>query len=140
MQIMVKTRGLGRTLDRAIRKALRRRDASDNDAPSGGSLLHQPVDSDSKSVLSRTLLGPRRKSSQKHLLKNLLLMLRIFQTDPMTHQFSKIFKITLLWEFEMERYVICKKHKHRSLLVNNFCTWSICWTSGLRYLKKGGLN
>lgn len=65
------------------------------------------------------------KSSQKHLLKKLLLMLRVFQADPMTHQFSEILKITLLSESGMERCVIFKKHKERNLLVNNFFTSSI---------------
>ena len=60
MQIMVKTRGLGRALGRAIGKALGRRDVSDDDAPNDEGLLHQPIDSDNKSVLSRTLLRPQR--------------------------------------------------------------------------------
>ncbi|KAH1220987.1 hypothetical protein GmHk_12G034496 [Glycine max] len=51
MQIMVRIRGLGRVLGRAIRKALGRRQASDddNDAPSGEGLPHLPACNDSRS-------------------------------------------------------------------------------------------
>jgi len=38
-----------------------------------------------------------------------LLMLKVFQANPMIHQFSEILKITLLLESGMKRYVICKK-------------------------------
>jgi len=53
---MVRTRDLGWALGRAIGKALGRIDGSDDDAPNSEGLLHQLIDSDSKSVLSRTLL------------------------------------------------------------------------------------
>ena len=138
MQIIVRTRGLGRALDWSIGKVLGRRDGSDDDAPSGEGLLHLPVVSDNRSVLLRILLRLQRnwtKSSQKHLLKKLLLMLRVFQVDPMTHQFLDILKITLLWECGMERYVIFKKHKERSLLVNNFFTWLILLFAGMSWAK-----
>jgi len=57
---------------RPIGKALGRRGASDddNDAPTGESLPHLPVG-----------------SNKRRMLKKVLLMLRIFHTDPMTYQF-----------------------------------------------------
>jgi len=125
VQIMVKNRGLGRALGWAIGKALGRRQASDddNDARSGEGLPHLPTDSDNRSVLLRILLRSRRnwtKSSMKHLLRILLLMLRVFQADPMTHQFWDIMKITLLWEPGMERYAFFKKQKACNLQLNIF--------------------
>jgi len=59
---MVRTRGLGCALGRAIGKAPGRRQASDDDnnVPNGEGLLHLPVGSDSRSVLLRILLRPRR--------------------------------------------------------------------------------
>jgi len=152
MQIMVRTRGFDQALGRAIGKVLGRRDESDVDAPSGEGLLHQPIDSDNNRLLSSTLLRPRRNwstTSQKHLLKKVLLMLRVFQADPMTHQFWVILKITLLWECGMERYVSFKKLKERSLLFNyyfyiipnivcrNVLSWSYLPMEG-RWLSSGG--
>jgi len=63
MQIMVRTRGLGRTLGRSIEKVLGWRDESDDDAPSSEGLLHQPVDRDNIMLLSRTLPRLRRNWS-----------------------------------------------------------------------------
>ena len=58
VQIMVRTRGLGRALGRAIGKALGRRETSDDDddAPSGEDLSHLPVGNDNRRVLLRILL------------------------------------------------------------------------------------
>ena len=87
---MVGTRGLGRALGRAIGKVLGRRDESDDDAPRGEGLLHQRVGSYNNRLLWRTLLRSRRNwstTSHKHLLKKMLVMLRVFQADPMTHPF-----------------------------------------------------
>jgi len=87
VQIMVRTRDLGRALGRAIRKALGRRQGSDddNDAPSGEDLPYLLTGSNSKSVLLRILLRLQRnctKSIKKHLLRILLLMLRVFLGGP----------------------------------------------------------
>ena len=85
---MVRTRGLGRALRRARGKVLGRRDDSDDDAPRGEGLLHQHVGSDNNRLLWRILLRSRMNwstTSQKHLLKKVLVMLRFFQADPMTH-------------------------------------------------------
>jgi len=58
VQIMVRTRGLGRALGQAIGKALGRRQASDddNDAPNGEDLPHLLAGSNNKSMLLRILL------------------------------------------------------------------------------------
>ncbi|KAL5184757.1 Protein MAIN-LIKE 2 [Glycine soja] len=76
MQIMVRTRGLGRALGRAIGKVLGRRDESDDDAPQ----RRRPTASAHRQRQQQTLLRPRRNwstTSQKHLLKKVLLMLRV---------------------------------------------------------------
>jgi len=57
---MVRTRGHGCVLGRAIEKVLGRREASDDDAPSGEGLLHLPVGSYNKSVLLRIFLQAQR--------------------------------------------------------------------------------
>jgi len=94
VHIMVRIRGLGYALGRAIGKVLGRKQGSDddNDASRGEDLSHLLAGSDNKSVFLRILLRLQRNcttrnDNKKHLLRILLLMLRVFQHDPMTYQF-----------------------------------------------------